>query len=118
MAKDTKLQKEVLQKELSELENEIKNIASINPSNPLDWEPKAPDLNNSEADRNEVADRLEGFKTDNAIEEQLEIRIQEIREALQSIEEGTYGKCSVCGEDIEEDRLEANPAAKTCKAHM
>ncbi|MCA9353454.1 TraR/DksA C4-type zinc finger protein [Candidatus Nomurabacteria bacterium] len=38
--------------------------------------------------------------------------------ALKRIENGTYGTCSVCGEKIEEDRLGANPAADTCKAHM
>ena len=107
-----------LEKEKSELENQIKDIASINPSNPLDWEPKAPELNNSGADRNEVADRIEGFETNKAIEEQLEIRIQEIREALTKIEEGKYGSCDVCKGEIEEDRLGANPAAKTCKTHM
>jgi RNA polymerase-binding transcription factor DksA len=38
--------------------------------------------------------------------------------ALGKIEAGTYGVCEVSGMDIEEDRLEANPAARTCKAHM
>jgi RNA polymerase-binding transcription factor DksA len=34
------------------------------------------------------------------------------------MEEGKYGICKVCGEEIEEARLEANPAAETCKAHL
>jgi RNA polymerase-binding transcription factor DksA len=34
------------------------------------------------------------------------------------IEKGAYGTCKICGEKIEEDRLEANPAAQTCKLHM
>ena len=35
-----------------------------------------------------------------------------------AIAAGTYGTCEVSGEQIEEDRLEADPAARTCKAHM
>jgi RNA polymerase-binding transcription factor DksA len=51
----------------------------------------------------------------------LEVRYNEIKSALKKIEEsapGAYGLCEVGGEQIEEDRLEANPAARTCKAHM
>ena len=42
----------------------------------------------------------------------------EIDAALEKMEKGTYGICEVCNKPIEEDRLEANPAAKTCKEHM
>jgi RNA polymerase-binding transcription factor DksA len=34
------------------------------------------------------------------------------------MDSGSYGKCEVCGKAIEADRLEANPAAPTCKEHM
>ena len=37
-----------------------------------------------------------------------------IDEALQRIEEGTYGKCESCGELIKESRLKAVPFAKLC----
>ncbi len=37
-----------------------------------------------------------------------------INEALQRIEEGTYGKCESCGEPIKESRLKAVPFAKLC----
>ena len=39
-------------------------------------------------------------------------------DALERIEKGTYGICEVGNEEIEEDRLNANPAARTCKAHL
>ena len=65
-----------------------------------------------------MADSIEQYDNNKAILEQLEIRLNEVKRALEKIENGTYGKCEVSGEDIELDRLEANPAAKTCKAHM
>ncbi len=42
----------------------------------------------------------------------------EVAAALARMDAGTYGFCEECGEKIEEDRLEANPAAATCTAHM
>jgi RNA polymerase-binding protein DksA len=41
-------------------------------------------------------------------------KLREINEALKRIEEGVYGKCVVCGKNIEEKRLTAIPEAKKC----
>jgi len=38
----------------------------------------------------------------------------EIEEALRAMEEGTYGRCSACGLEIELARLEARPHARLC----
>lgn len=40
--------------------------------------------------------------------------IKKINEALQRIEEGDFGECEECGEDIEVRRLEARPTATLC----
>jgi len=40
-----------------------------------------------------------------------------VENALNRIENGTYGKCEVCGEQIEEQRLEALPYATLCMEH-
>lgn len=40
--------------------------------------------------------------------------IKKIRSALQRIEEGTYGICDECGEDIGVPRLKARPVTKLC----
>jgi len=42
----------------------------------------------------------------------------EIREALQRIEDGTFGRCEVDGEPIEPKRLEAVPWARYCVKHQ
>jgi DnaK suppressor protein len=41
--------------------------------------------------------------------------LREVREALQRIENGTYGKCISCGRPIEPDRLEAVPWTPFCR---
>ena len=40
--------------------------------------------------------------------------LEEIKEALKKIEEGTYGICEMCEEPINEERLKIKPHAKYC----
>lgn len=40
--------------------------------------------------------------------------IQKIRKAIQKTEDGTYGVCELCGEEITEDRLEVRPETTLC----
>ena len=44
--------------------------------------------------------------------------LNEIRDALVRIEDGTYGRCAADGEWIEEARLEAVPWARFCVRHQ
>ena len=48
--------------------------------------------------------------------ERLANRINRLTAALERIEEGTYGRCSTCGEEIGAARLAAIPEADTCLA--
>ncbi|MDQ5958031.1 MAG: hypothetical protein QG665_374 [Patescibacteria group bacterium] len=66
----------------------------------------------------EVADRFEDLTERESTERTFEARLKGVNEALEKIESGSYGSCKVCGEAIELERLEANPAALTCKAHI
>ncbi|MEC5424652.1 TraR/DksA C4-type zinc finger protein [Virgibacillus sp. C22-A2] len=54
---------------------------------------------------------------DIALNEHAEKELEEINESLHAIEEGTYGICSKCGEDIPYDRLMAVPTADRCVEH-
>jgi len=40
--------------------------------------------------------------------------LKEIQDALERIDEGTFGKCEFCGNEISEERLEAIPYARLC----
>lgn len=109
--------KATLLEEKARLEGELSGVGHKNPDIEGDWEPSAPDLNNPTADTNDVADSMEAFEEGAAIEVELEARLLEVDTALARIEAGTYGKCRICGMDIEEARLKANPASPTCIAH-
>ena len=40
--------------------------------------------------------------------------VKKINDAIKRIEEGSFGECEECGEDIEVRRLEARPTATLC----
>ncbi len=48
------------------------------------------------------------------LREREQILVQKIDRALAKIEEGMYGTCTSCGEDIGLKRLEARPVAELC----
>lgn len=106
-----------LTEEKATLEAELATVGRKNPSNPNDWE-AVPEETGLEADPNDRADQMEEYGNNNAILKDLENRYNDVIAALARIENGTYGICTVSGEQIEEDRLEADPAASTSKAHM
>src|SRR3990167_8482660 len=112
--------KKKLEGELALVEKELKGVAAQNPKNPADWASKETEMETMPpvADPNEAADKIEEYNAHRAITGELEVRYNDIKAALKKIEKGKYGLCEVSGEPIEEDRLAANPAARTCKKHM
>lgn len=43
--------------------------------------------------------------------------LAEVRRALAKLDEGTYGRCDVCEQDIGEGRLEVRPWSTRCVRH-
>lgn len=109
--------KELLLAEQKRLEAELATVGRKNPENPDDWE-ATPSYTEDSADLNDFSDSIDDFETNTAILKQLETQLNDVKDALERIENGNYGVCEISGEQIEEDRLEANPAARTCKVHM
>lgn len=99
------------------LEQQLSEIAKINPKDPDDWKTTKENLNIMPANKNELADIFEEAENREALERELEKRLNEVKDALLRIEDGSYGKCEIEGCKIEEKRLEANPAATTCIKH-
>lgn len=109
--------KEKLETEKKSLEEELGQIALFNTETNV-WEATPDQDMMGEIDDNDAADRFEDFEERTAMVTTLQTRLTDVNLALKKIEDGTYGLCEVSGEPIEEDRLEANPAARTNKAHM
>jgi len=109
--------KKVLEDELKLLENELNSVGRKNPDNPKDWEAEPDEEAQPSADSIDYADEIEEFEGNTAILKELEVRYNEVKKALEKMKDGTYGICDVCGKEIPEARLGANPAATTCLEH-
>ena len=109
-----------LEEELELLEKELEGLGRVNPENKNDWEATGDaetNANDDHSDPNDNADDQEEFGERQAILQDLEPRYNNVKKALERIENGTFGKCEVCQKEIEENRLDANPAATTCIEH-
>lgn len=119
MTRDIASFKQKLEEEKAHLEKELGTVAQEKDGTGS-WEAKGTleTDDNVDADPNVTADKIEEFETNQAITESFKADLLEINDALGKIEAGTYGLCEVCNKEIEDDRLAANPSARTCKEHM
>lgn len=116
--KDIQYFQKKLEKEKILLKGELETVGTVSPKVAGGWEATATDKDIDSADDNEVADKMEELEENTGIVKQLETQLQEVDAALERIKAGTYGVCEVSGEEIEKERLEANPSARTSLKHM
>lgn len=109
--------KDKLEKERDTLLEELKGMGKFNPETKL-WEATPQEQAYPETDQNDMADRFEDFEARSSMIKTLEPRLRDIFKALKKLGGDAYGKCKICKKDIELARLQANPAARTCKKHL
>lgn len=49
-----------------------------------------------------------------SLRENAEGRLQDVEDALRKLDDGTYGRCEICGREIPKARLQAVPTARLC----
>ena len=106
----------VLEAEKDSLQEELASHGRVQ-SETGDWQGASIGFEGEEADPTDVADQIEELATNVPLVEELEKRHHEVESALEKMDNGSYGTCEECAEDIPLERLEANPAASTCIAH-
>ena len=114
---DKKKIKDKLERERDILLDEIRDIGKLNPET-NEWEAIPEERESRESDQNDMADRFEDFEARSVMIKALESRLNNILSALKGLNRESFGKCEVCKKDIELARIEANPAARTCKKHL
>ena len=103
--------KNALLKEKDELENNLGKIARPIDKTEGDYETSFEDIG---TDKDDNATEVDQYTQNLSIENTLEKKLQTILEALEKMDQGKYGQCDNCGQDIPVERLRANPSAKTC----
>ncbi len=114
---DKKKIKAKLETEKDLLMGQLGDMGKLNPETG-EWEAMPEEQHVPEADPNEMADRFEDFEERSSMIRTLEPRLNDILKALKNINKESFGRCEVCKKPIEGDRMEANPAARTCKQHL
>ena len=71
-------------------------------------------LDQSKVGRLSRMDAMQAQQMAQETERRRQLQLQKIETALNRIENGDYGYCFVCGEDIGEARLKFDPASTRC----
>lgn len=104
------IKKQLLERK-EQIMNDLKDIAKTDDHESDGIAAKFPEYGDK-ADEN--AQEINEYTTNLATEKVLEKTIRDIDNALQRIEDGTYGTCKYCGQPIGEKRLLARPVASAC----
>lgn len=102
--KDLKKFKELLGKRREEILKSVEAIREKGMGFSLDDLPDEVDLASSESDQS-MSLRLRDRE---------QVLLKKVEKALVKIDDGTYGVCDNCGEDIGMKRLEARPVTELC----
>ncbi|MBI5644689.1 TraR/DksA C4-type zinc finger protein [Candidatus Kaiserbacteria bacterium] len=105
-----------LEVEKEDLEEELASHGRIQ-NETGDWQGASIGFEGEGSDPNDVADQIEELATNVPLVEELEERHRDVSDALEKMDEGTYGICEVSNEPIPLERLKANPAARTTIEH-
>ena len=97
----------LLQLEQAQLEAELSELGFDDGKTGLDYAANFADTSQVTAERGE-AEVLAG---------QLQETLDEVALAIGRLEDGSYGRCEVCGVAVEPARLEAMPATRFCINH-
>ncbi len=103
--------KKALIAEKAKLENDLSKMAISTDKKEGDYEPM---VENIGTDREDNTTEVEQFADNLPVEITLENKLKDIIGALEKMDQGTYGICENCHAEIAIERLEINPAAKTC----
>lgn len=102
-----------LLKEKKLLEEELSSFAQKDPKIKGNWESRFPSFGDERTEQDENIEEVQEYETELGVEYVLETRLQNINSALEKIESGKYGICEKCGKNIETERLEIEPSART-----
>jgi RNA polymerase-binding protein DksA len=103
--------KQKLLEEKKRLENQLAKFTKPNPANPNDYEAIYPEIGSEEE---ENALEIAEFNKNLTLERTFEQELQDVNNALERIENGTYGFCKYCKEPIDKKRLLARPTSSSC----
>lgn len=102
----------ILVAEKKRLEDELAQFAHRNPkAAETDFNSDFPKIGDSE---DENAAEVAQFTDNLSLEDELEHALRDVEGSLARMEAGTYGLCTYCKQEIDENRLRARPTSSSC----
>jgi RNA polymerase-binding transcription factor DksA len=98
--------RQLLEVERRQLQSELSELG-FGEGGGLDYDPNFADSSQVTAERGEAG----------VLAGQLRETLGEVAQAIARLEDGSYGRCEVCGAEIAPARLEAMPATRFCIDH-
>jgi len=109
MTDPTEIDPEVTRRRLETMRDQLVRLAE---SHEADRDPV--ELDQTTVGRLSRMDALQGQAMAQEVARRREVELKRIDAALKRIDDGDYGYCIVCGEEIAVRRLELDPTAPTC----
>lgn len=111
MALEEETARRLLQQERTRLETAITTVESD-----LEEERSGADEELAAYDQHpaEEGTEVHDMARDLGLRTDLQVRLDENAEALGRVEDGTYGRCERCGQEIGDERLRAMPSTRYC----
>ncbi|MFA6159904.1 MAG: TraR/DksA C4-type zinc finger protein [Parcubacteria group bacterium] len=103
--------KAMLLREKEDLEKNLGRIAKPINKEEGDYETSFEELG---TDKDDNATEVDQYSQNLSVENSLEKQLQDVLDALEKMEKGTYGKCENCDKDVPLERLRVNPSARVC----
>lgn len=103
---DENLMRTALETEKSDLNRQIEEL-DIASTVPPEFDENFADSGQVAAEQGEHLTLISNFRD----------QLAEVEAALERLDDGSYGRCEVCGKEISEPRLEAMPATRFCIDH-
>ncbi|MFX0548913.1 TraR/DksA C4-type zinc finger protein [Hathewaya histolytica] len=99
---------------LEERKSLLSIIDNIKEDNLLSKDEDSSELSSYDNHPSDSASEMFEMEKNMALEENEKVMLKKIDKALNSIENGTYGSCKMCGKNISSARLEVIPYAEYC----
>ena len=110
--------KEKLEKQHTEIKEQLNRFAKKDENLKHDWDTTFPQMDEGAAGSQQLeegADEVQEYGNMLPVEHNMELRLRDIESALEKIKNGKYGNCEKCGKKIDEERLMVYPEGRLCQ---
>jgi RNA polymerase-binding transcription factor DksA len=105
--------RQLLQEEQGRLQ-QIRTSLAQEPVDGISEEEALSELSLADQHPADVASETFEREKDLSILEHVDAQLADVEAALGRIDDASYGRCEICGKEIDDDRLRARPATRFC----